>query len=133
EGAWWCPALVDITEIAWSADSSQIAVVTQWPKLGHHDVRSFIDACSASGAHRIAEIPNSSSGIAWSQNGQELVFSSTSTPTLTPEHIWTVPLSGGQAADRTPGLLGTATTVMADSRGNLWVELHKGVATEVDA
>jgi|SRR5882724_1661576 len=28
EGAWWCPALVDITEIAWSADSSQVAIVT---------------------------------------------------------------------------------------------------------
>jgi len=82
---------------------------------------------------RIAEIPNSTSGIAWSQNGQELVFSSTSTPTLTPEHIWTVPLSGGQAVDRTPSLSGTATTVTADSRGNLWIEMHKGVATEVDA
>src|SRR3984957_16014525 len=133
EGAWWCPALVDITEVAWSADSSQLAVVTQWPKLGHHDVHSFIDVCSAAGTRRIAEISNSTSGITWSQNGQELVFASTSTPTLTPEHIWTVSTSGGQPVDRTPNLLGTATTVTADSHGNLWIEMHKGVATEVDS
>jgi len=133
EGAWWCPALVDVTEIAWSADSSQLAVVTQWPKLGHHDVHSFIDVCSPAGTRRIAEIPNSTSGIAWSQNGQELVFASTSTPTLTPEHIWTVSTSGGQPADRTPNLPGTATTVAADSRGNVWVEMHNGVVTEVDS
>jgi len=133
EGAWWCPALVDVTEIAWSADSSQLAVVTQWPKLGHHDVHSFIDVCSPAGTRRIAEIPNSTSGIAWSQNGQELVFASTSTPTLTPEHIWTVSTSGGQPSDRTPNLPGTATTVAADSRGNVWVEMHNGVVTEVDS
>jgi dipeptidyl aminopeptidase/acylaminoacyl peptidase len=61
-----------------------------------------------------------------------LVFAGTTTPTLTPEHIWTVPVNGGKAVDRTPDLTGTATTVSADPRGNVWVEMHKGVITEVD-
>ena len=37
-GGWWCPTLKDVTDIAWSQDSSQIAVVTQWQKLGHHEL-----------------------------------------------------------------------------------------------
>jgi dipeptidyl aminopeptidase/acylaminoacyl peptidase len=131
-GGWWCPTLKDITDIAWSADGSQVAVVTQWPKMGHHEVRAFIDVCSASGTRRIAEIPNSTSGIAWAQGGQELVFASTTTLVLTPDHIWTVPLSGGPAVDRTPTLAGTAVTVAGDPWGNVWVEMHKGVFSEVD-
>jgi dipeptidyl aminopeptidase/acylaminoacyl peptidase len=131
-GGWWCPTLKDITDIAWSADGSQIAVITQWQKLGHHDLHSFVDVCSAGGTRRLAEIPNGTSGIAWAQGGQELVFASTSTPVLTPEHIWTVPISGGPAVDRTPNLLGTAVTVAGDPRGTVWVEMHKGVFSEVD-
>jgi dipeptidyl aminopeptidase/acylaminoacyl peptidase len=133
EGAWWCPELTDVLEIAWSADSSQLAVVTQLQKIGHHDLRSSINVCSASSARRVAEISNGTSGIAWSQNGQELIFASTSTPTITPEHVWTVPVAGGQPVDRTPNLAGTATTLNADAHGNVWVESHKGVVTEVDA
>ncbi len=133
EGAWWCPALTDVLEIAWSADSSQLAVVTQLQKIGHHDLRSSINVCSASSARRVAEISNGTSGIAWSQNSQELIFASTSTPTITPEHIWTVPVAGGQPVDRTPTLVGTASTLTSDPRGNIWVEMHKGVVTEIDA
>ena len=132
EGAWWCPALTDVAEVAWSADSSQLAVVTQLPKMGHHELRSSINVCSATAARRVTEIPNGTSGIAWSQNGQELIFASTNTPTITPEHVWTVPVSGGQPTDRTPILRGTATTLTVDPRGNVWVEMHKGVVTEVD-
>ena len=131
-GGWWCPALVDIADVAWSPDGSQIAVVTQWQKIGHHDVRSFVDVCGAAGARRVAEIPNATSGIAWAAGGQELVFASTSTPTLTPEHVWTVPVRGGKAVDRTPDLAGSAITLAADPRGTVWVEMHKGVMTEVD-
>lgn len=133
EGAWWCPALTDITEIAWSTDGSQLAVVTQLPKMGHHELRSSINVCSATTARRVAEIPNGTSGIAWSQDGRELVFASTNTPTITPEHVWTVPVAGGQPADRKPSLAGTATTLAADPSGKIWVELHKGVIAEVDA
>ncbi len=132
EGSWWCPTLKDITDIAWSSDGSQIAVVTQWPKMGHHELHSFVDVCTATGARRLAEIPNGTSGIAWAPDGKELVFASTTTPTLTPEHIWTVPVSGGQPVDRTPTLAATAFTVASDPRGNVWVEVHKGVASEVD-
>jgi dipeptidyl aminopeptidase/acylaminoacyl peptidase len=131
-GGWWCPTLKDITDIAWSPDGSQIAVVTQWPKMGHHELHSFVDVCTAAGTRRLAEIPNGTSGIAWGQGGQELVFASTSTPVLTAEHIWTVPVSGGAAVDRTPTLTGTAVTVAGDPRGTVWVEMHKGVFSEVD-
>jgi len=131
-GGWWCPTLKDITDIAWSPDGSQIAVVTQWQKLGHHDLHSFVDVCSAAGARRLTEIPDATSGIAWTEGGQELVFASTSTPVLTPEHIWTVPVGGGPAVDRTPNLTGTAVTVVGDARGTVWVEMHKGVFSEVD-
>src|SRR5580700_6339554 len=131
-GGWWCPTLKDITDIAWSADGSRIAVITQWQKLGHHELHSFVDVCSAGGTRRVAEIPNGTSGIAWAQGGQELVFASTNTPVLTPEHIWTVPVSGGPAVDRTPNLLGTAVSVAGDPRGTVWVEMHKGVFSEVD-
>src|SRR5579864_5689310 len=133
EGAWWCPALTDVLEIAWSADSSQLAVVTQLPKMGHHELRSSINVCSASSARRVTEIPNGTSGIAWSQNGQELIFASTNTPTITPEHVWTAPVAGGQPSDRTPNLAGTAMTLTSDPHGNIWIEMHKGVVTEVDA
>ncbi len=80
----------------------------------------------------MAEIPNSTSGIAWEAGGKELVFASTSTPTLTPEHVWTVPVNGGKAVDRTPDLVGTASTVMSDPRGNVWVDVQRGVVGEVD-
>jgi dipeptidyl aminopeptidase/acylaminoacyl peptidase len=132
DGGWWCPTLKDITDIAWSADGSQIAVVTQWPKMGHHELHSFVDVCTAAGARRLAEIPNETSGIAWARDGKELVFASTTTATITPEHIWTVPVSGGQAVDRTPSLTATAFTVASDPHGSVWVEMHKGVITEVD-
>jgi dipeptidyl aminopeptidase/acylaminoacyl peptidase len=132
EGGWWCTALKDITDIAWSPDGSQIAVVTQWPKMGHHELHSFVDVCGAAGAHRLAEIPNGTSGIAWERGGKELVFASTSTAVITPEHVWSVPVSGGNAVDRTPNLAASAVTVASDPRGGVWVEVHKGVITEAD-
>ncbi|HEY2459599.1 MAG TPA: S9 family peptidase [Candidatus Acidoferrum sp.] len=131
-GSWWCPALVDITEIAWSPDSSRIAVVTQTPKIGHHDLRSAVHVCDARGGRQIAEVPNATAGIAWSKNAEELVFASTSAPTLTPEHVWTVAASGGAPADRTANLAGSAMTLSGDARGNVYVEVHRGVITETD-
>ncbi len=132
-GAWWCPNLKFITDLAWSSDAARIAVVTQVPKLGNHELRSSISVCEASGSRQIADIPNATSGIAWSADGKDLVFAATTTPTLTPEHVWSVPAAGGVAVDRTPQLEGTATTVESDPHGAVWVELHKGVITEVAA
>ena len=131
-GAWWCPDLNVITDIAWSKDSAEIAVMTQTPKIGFHELHSFVNVCSARGSRRLAEIANGTSGIAWSDDGKEIVFAATTTPTLTPEHVWTVPVEGGPPVDRTPQLAGTATTVTADPRGTVWVEMHKGVITEAD-
>jgi dipeptidyl aminopeptidase/acylaminoacyl peptidase len=129
-GAWWCPELKFITDIAWSNDSSQIAVMTQSPKIGHHELHSFVNICNAAASRQLAEIPNATSGIAWSADGREIVFASTTTATLTPEHVWTVPVAGGAAVDRTPQLPGTAATVVSDPHGKVWVELHKGVMIE---
>ena len=131
-GAWWCPDLNVITDIAWSKDSAEIAVMTQTPKIGFHELHSFVNICGARGSRRLAEIPDGTSGIAWSDDGKEIVFAATTTPTLTPEHVWTVPVEGGPPVDRTPQLAGTATTVTADPRGTVWVEMHKGVITEAD-
>jgi len=131
-GAWWCPDLKFITDIAWAKDASQLAVVTQTPKIGHHELHSFINVCSASNSHQIAEIPNGTAGVAWSPDQQQIFVASTSTPTLTPEHVWGIPLSGGAPTDLTPKLDATATTVSSDAHGNAWVEVHRGVLTEVD-
>jgi dipeptidyl aminopeptidase/acylaminoacyl peptidase len=133
DGAWWCPNLKFITDIAWSSDATRIAVITQVPKMGNHELRSTITVCEASGSRQIADIPNATSGIAWSADGKDIVFAATATPTLTPEHVWSVPAAGGVAVDRTPKLEGTATTVESDPHGAVWVELHKGVVTEVAA
>jgi dipeptidyl aminopeptidase/acylaminoacyl peptidase len=129
-GAWWCSDLKFITDIAWSADSARFAVITQTPKIGHHEVHSVVNVCGAAGSRQIAEIPNATAGIAWSGDGKEIVFASTVTPTLTPEHVWTVPVTGGAPVDRTPQLESTATTVKGSPRGTIWVEIHKGVITE---
>jgi dipeptidyl aminopeptidase/acylaminoacyl peptidase len=132
EGAWWCPALNNITDIAWSQDSAQLAVVTQTPKIGHHDLRTSIYVCSESGARNVVDVPNPTSGIAWNNGGRELVFAGTFTPVLTPDHVWSVAAAGGQPVDRTPQLEGSAINVVSDPHGTVWVELHKGVITEID-
>jgi dipeptidyl aminopeptidase/acylaminoacyl peptidase len=133
DGAWWCPELTDVAEVAWSADSSQLALVTQFQKIGHHDVRATIWVCSATGARKVAEIPNAVAGIAWANGGKDLAFSSTTTDVLTPEHLWTVAASGGTAKDQTPSLSGSILNVVNDPRGTVWAEYHKGTSTEVYA
>jgi dipeptidyl aminopeptidase/acylaminoacyl peptidase len=132
-GGWWCPEAQDITDIAWSADSSQVAVATQTQKIGHHDVRSAVFVCSASGARRIAEINNSTSGLAWVNGGKDLVFASTTTDVLTPDHLWSVPVAGGTPVDLTPKLAGSIVNVVNTPRGTAWVEMHKGTVTEIYA
>lgn len=133
EGAWWCPELKDISDLAWSADSAQLAVVTQYQKIGPHDVQSTIWACTGRGARKIAEMPTSVAGIAWANGGKDLAFASTTTDVLTPDHLWTVPVSGGAPVDQTPKLDGTIATVSNDPHGTVWVEMHKGTVIEVFA
>ena len=131
DGAYWCPELKDVAEFAWAPDSSRLAVLTQVQKIGHHEVTSAIYVCEASGAHKVVDIPNSASGIAWANGAKDLAFASTTTEVLTPEHLWTVPTAGGTAVDQTPKLEGTLTRVVNDPRGTVWAEMHKGTSTEV--
>jgi dipeptidyl aminopeptidase/acylaminoacyl peptidase len=133
EGAWWCPELKFVVDIAWAPDSSQISVVTQTPKIGNHDFHSSIYVCSASGARRVAEIANATAGIAWADAGKTLAFASTTTDVLTPDHLWTVPVAGGKPVDRTPNLQGSIMGVWGDPRGNVWAEMHRGTVSEMYA
>jgi len=131
EGAWWCPELKDVTDVAWSADSAQLGVVTQFQKIGHHDVLSFLWVCTHAGARKVAVIANSVSGIAWANGGKDLAFASTTTDVLTPDHLWTVPTAGGTPQDQTPKLEGTIPSVSNDPHGPVWVEMQKGTVAEV--
>ncbi len=129
-GSWWCPDLQDITDIAWSADSSQLAVVKQSQKIGHHDMHTEIFVCNASGARRVAEIANATAGLAWANGGKDIVFASTTTDVLTPDHLWSVPAAGGTPVDLTPKLAGSITNVASDPHGTAWVQMEKGTSTE---
>lgn len=131
-GGWWCPDLNYITQVAWSPDGKRLAVVSETPKIGHHEVHDSIDICDASGTKHVAELPAPTSGIAWTDRGRALAFTSTTTQVLTPDHVWTVPARGGAPHDRTPRLDGSAVTLVGDPHGTVWVELHEGVAIEVD-
>ena len=141
-GAWWCKDLKSISgtltvgggasAAAWSADSQSMAVLEQVPRIGHHEVGSMIDICSASGSRHVADIPNSVNGIAWANGGKNIAFLSTKSLVLTPEHVWTVPAAGGTAEDRTPDLKATAVQLASDAKGRVWVLVERGVQSEVD-
>jgi dipeptidyl aminopeptidase/acylaminoacyl peptidase len=133
DGAWWCPTLKEIGTIAWSPDGTSLGVQSQTPKIGFHDVRSSIDTCGTAGARHLATIENSTSGIGWINNGKDLVTLSTSSPVLTPDHVWTVSASGGTPQDRTPTLGGSATQLSVDAKGNAWVAVMRGVQAEIDS
>lgn len=140
-GAWWCPALAQIAGMDWAQDGASVAIVSQTPMIGYHSVRGSIDVCSAAGARHIAdvsnaaasEIPSGSGGIAWTGDGRELAFLSTTSSTLTPDHVWTVSADGGTPLDRTPHLQGSATALYGDAHGRVWVEVERGVRGEVDS
>jgi dipeptidyl aminopeptidase/acylaminoacyl peptidase len=144
-GRWWCPDLKNIADttgsgnvsgggaIAWAPGGASLAVLSAAPKIGYHYVRSFLDVCAADGSRRVAEIANSVSDIAWDKDGKDLVFLSTTTSVVTPDHVWTVPASGGTPVDRTPQLDGSAMGLVQDPRGKVWVLVDRGVQTEVDS
>jgi len=140
-GAWWCPTLSSISggldsggfgAAAWSADGNSLAVLSGLPRIGHHDVSTAIDVCTASSARHVTDIPNAVSGIAWTDSGKTLAFLSTKSAVLTTEHVWTVPATGGQAEDRTPTLDGTAMELAGDTHTHVWVVVEHGVHNEVD-
>ena len=132
-GAWWCPTLRNLSgELAWSTDSQSLAVLSSLPRIGHHDVSTAIDVCSASGPRHVTDVANSVTGLAWADNGHDLAFLSTKSAVLTPEHLYTVSASGGTAQDRTPNLDATAASLGGDVRGRVLVLVNRGVRTEVD-
>ena len=141
-GAWWCTNLKNISgtvtvgggagAAAWSADSNSMVVLSQVPRIGHHEVASAIDVCNASGARHVVDIPNAVNGISWADGGREIAFLSTKSLVLTPEHVWTVPAAGGTAEDRTPNLDATAVQLAGDTKGRVWVEVDRRVQSEVD-
>lgn len=132
-GSWWCPSLHDVNAIAWSHDGSSIALLSSTPKIGFHYVRSFIDVCGAAGVKHVATLEDAAEGIGWINGDKDLIFLSTTTAVLTPEHVWTVPSSGGTAVDRTPKLEGSALGLSVDQHGNAWVLVARGVRNEVDS
>jgi len=139
-GAWWCPEVAQISDgpisggsLAWSPDSASIVVLSQTPKIGFKDIRSTLEVCTGPGAaRRAADIANAVTGVAWTGDGRTLVFLSTTTSVLTPDHVWTVPTAGGAPADRTPALAGSAVALTGDAHGRVWVVVARGVQDEID-
>ena len=132
-GGWWCSALDNVADVAWSHDGTSLAVLSQTPKIGFHYVRSFIDICTVGGPRHVATINNSVGGIGWTNGEKDLVFLSTTTDVLTPDHVWTVPASGGTPVDRTPKLEGSALQFSVDAKGNTWVLVAHGVQSDIEA
>lgn len=132
-GQWWCPDLRNVASLAWSHDGASLAVLSQTPKIGFHFQQSFIDVCSAKGVRHVATLDNMTSGIGWINGDKDLVFLSTTTPVLTPDHVWTVPAGGGPPTDRTPKLDGSALELSVDAHGNAWVLVAHGVKSEIDS
>ena len=130
-GAWRCPSYRDVQELAWSPDSREVAILTQNGKIGFHLVQGAIARCSARGAMRVTRLDNAAASIGW-LDSHTIAFVGTKTATLTPEHVYTVPAAGGTAVDRTPNLQGTALALKTDSAGKAWVQVARGVQTEID-
>jgi dipeptidyl aminopeptidase/acylaminoacyl peptidase len=138
-GAWWCNGLTQVGGFAWSPDGTQIATLSQTPKIGYHAVRSRIDICTATSSRRVAsianatinEIPYPGAGIAWTSGGKELAFLSTVTDVITPDHLFTVAAAGGTPQDRTSNIVGSVEALRGDAHGNVWVTVAHGVQTEV--
>lgn len=132
-GARWCDSLNRISDLAWSPDGRSLAVLSSTPKIGFHTVTSFVDVCDRVGSRRIVQRPTPISSLAWNGAGDSLMFLSTSTHVLTPDHVWTVPVGGGTAVDRTPSLAGSAMQLAADLQGAVWVSVQHGLQQEVDS
>jgi dipeptidyl aminopeptidase/acylaminoacyl peptidase len=130
-GAWWCGSLHDVDQVAWSPNGKSLAVLSSNRKIGHHFLHSSIDACTAAGPRHVASIDNAAANIGWMADSR-LVFLSTTTHVLTPDHVWTVGIHDGIPVDATPKLHGSAQEVTVDPHGNVWVLVARGVQSEVD-
>lgn len=134
-GEHWCTGLNHVSQVAWSPDGDSLAVLSATPKIGFHFIHSFIDVCTKSGPRRVVKVPNAASGLGWatdSAGGKQIVFLSTTTHVLTPDHVWSVAVAGGAPQDRTPNLKGSAIQLTGDPDGRIWVFVERGVQGEVD-
>lgn len=135
----WCTNLQQIGGFAWSPDGTRIATASQSPKIGFHKVTGSLDICTATATQHVASIDNSvlneipypGAGIAWSDGGRELAFLSTTSDTITPDHLWTVPVAGGMPVDRTPDITYSVEALRGDAHGNVWTTNAVGVQTQV--
>jgi dipeptidyl aminopeptidase/acylaminoacyl peptidase len=139
-GAWECTGVHDLSggegsqglPVAWSPDGTQMVLLSSTTKIGNHDMHSQLDLCDATGELRhLATVGNSVSSVVFA-SPTEIAFLSTSAPTQTPDHLYTVATSGGAATDRTPQLATTTEAMNADAHGNVFVEIAHGVRNEVD-
>lgn len=131
-GAWWCPSLHDIQQVAWSPDGSSLAVESSVPKIGHHFMHSSIDVCTQDRPRQLAAVETAMAGLGWVRGGRRIAFLSTKTHVLTPDHVWTVGLHDETPVDMTPHLKGSAVNLTTDTHGNTWVLVARGVRLEVD-
>ncbi|MGA7156939.1 MAG: prolyl oligopeptidase family serine peptidase [Acidobacteriaceae bacterium] len=140
-GKWLCGAEHNLAggpgafglPIAWSPDGSELALLASSPKIGNHDMHSTVELCSvASGdLKHVTTVDNAAASMVFI-GPAEIAFLSTTAPTQTPDHLYTVPTSGGTATDRTPDLQTTTTAMAADARGHVFVAIAHGVRSEVD-
>jgi dienelactone hydrolase len=141
-GEWECIAVHGLAggegsqdlPIAWSPDGTQLALLSGSPKIGNHNMHSHLDLCSVSGSggtlKHLATIDNSVSGIVFT-GPSEIAFLSTTAPTQTPDHLYTVATGGGATVDRTPQLATTTSAIAADGHGNVYVGIAHGVRSEI--
>jgi len=138
-GAWECTAVHDLSggvgssdlPIAWSPDGAQLALLSSSPKIGNHDMHSYLDLCSVGGGLKhLATIENSVASIVFT-GPAEVGFLSTTAATQTPDHLYTVSTNGGAVVDRTPELSTTTSVMTADAHGHVYVGISHGVRSEV--
>jgi len=132
DGGWWQKQLKNVGQIVWSPDSSRVAAVSTNPKIGFHSIKSTIDVCTESAATRVTTIDNSVGSLVWTEGGKSLAFLTTTSATLNPDHIWTVPTKGGRPIDLTPKFNGSVMGLTADGHGAIWALVEHGVRDEID-
>ncbi len=134
DGKWWAPDLKDVSSFAWSADGRSLALLSTTPKIGYHSITSWIDLCREGSVKRLGTVNNSATGIAFSSSGKEVLFVSTTTSVLTPDHLWSVPIDASRPPeDVTPKFSGSVMAISGDPHGKVWVSVDRGVRAEIDS
>jgi len=131
-GKWWSPELQDVTDFAWSPDSASVALMSAVSKIGHYFMKSWIDLASEAGTKHVTSVNNAVAGLAWTNRGKQIAFTSTTTSVLTPDHLYMVDSVGGKAVDVTPKIAGSVMGVKAAPDGTLLVSVNHGVHNEID-